>query len=58
MSKIVQVGVAVDHEDDLNPLLFVVVLSGVSVGSNSPPSETCCGACDSEEQKKHNVRPF
>ena len=33
--------------------MFVVVLSGASVGSNSPPSsDTCCGACDSEEKKR------
>jgi hypothetical protein len=38
MSKIVQVGDAVDHEDDVYSLLFVVVLSGASVSSNSSPS--------------------
>lgn len=50
----------VDHEDDVNSLLFVVVLSGASVGSYSPPpSDTCCGACDSEViKKKHNVKTF
>lgn len=49
--KIVQIE-AVDHEDDVKSLVFVVVLSGASAGSNSPPSsDTCCGACDSEEKK-------
>lgn len=51
MSRLYKVGDEVDHVDDVNSLLFVVVLSGASVASNCTPSEICCGACDSEEDK-------
>ena len=54
--KIVQVGDAVDQEDDVYSLLSVVVLSVASVTSNSPPPDTWCGACDSDENKTPQFR--